>query len=69
MMYIRVLREYFAIPTKENLLTPYDITDGKYSNLKYQTDAVQMALNALDNHNGAIVADVVGLGKVLLHLQ
>ncbi|HOI26051.1 MAG TPA: phospholipase D-like domain-containing protein [Paludibacteraceae bacterium] len=66
LMYIRVLNEYFAIPTKENLLTPYDITDGKYSNLKYQTDAVQMALNALDNHNGAIVADVVGLGKSII---
>ena len=66
LMYIRVLREYFAIPTKENLLSPYDITDGKYSNLKYQTDAVQMALNALENHNGAIVADVVGLGKSII---
>ncbi len=66
LMYIRVLHEYFAIPTKENLLTPYDITDGKYSNLKYQTDAVQMALNALENHNGAIIADVVGLGKSII---
>ena len=66
LMFIRVLREYFTIPTKENMLTPYDITDGKYSNLKYQTDAVQMALNALENHNGAIVADVVGLGKSII---
>lgn len=66
LMFIRVLKEYFAIPTKENLLTPYDITDGKYSNLKYQTDAVQMALNALENHNGAIIADVVGLGKSII---
>lgn len=66
LMYIRVLREYFSIPTKEDLLTPFDITDAKYSNLKYQTDAVQMALNALDNHNGAIVADVVGLGKSIV---
>jgi superfamily II DNA or RNA helicase len=66
LMYIRVLHEYFAIHTKQNLLTPYDITDGKYSNLKYQTDAVQMALNALENHNGAIVADVVGLGKSII---
>lgn len=63
LMYIRVLKEYFNIPTFDNILTPHDITDGKYSNLKYQTDAVQMALNALRNHNGAIVADVVGLGK------
>ncbi len=66
LMFMRVLKEYFAIPTNENLLTPYDITDGKYSNLKYQTDAVQMALNALDKHNGAIVADVVGLGKSVI---
>lgn len=66
LMYIRVLKEYFDIPTKDNLLTPYDITDGRYSNLRYQTDAVQMALNALDNHNGAIVADVVGLGKSIV---
>ena len=66
LMFVRVLKEYFAIPTKENLLSPYDITDGKYSNLKYQTDAVQMALNALENHNGAIVADVVGLGKSII---
>lgn len=66
LLYIRVLKEFFGIPTKENVLTPYDITDGKYSNLKYQTDAVQMALNALENHNGAIVADVVGLGKSII---
>lgn len=63
LMYIRVLHEYFNISTNKDLLTPHDITEGRYSNLKYQTDAVQMALNALDNHNGAIVADVVGLGK------
>lgn len=66
LMYIRVLREYFNIPTSTNLLTPYDITEGKYSNLRYQTDAVQMALNSLNNHNGAIIADVVGLGKSII---
>lgn len=66
LMYVRVLSEYFNIPTTDNLLTPHDLTDGKYSNLRYQTDAVQMALNALNNHNGAIVADVVGLGKSVI---
>ena len=65
-MYLRVLKEYFSIPTTENLLTPYDITDGKFANLKYQTDAVQMAINAIKNHNGVIVADVVGLGKSII---
>lgn len=66
LMYIRVLKEYFNIPTSDNILTPHDITEGRYSNLKYQTDAVQMGLNALRNHNGAIVADVVGLGKSVI---
>lgn len=28
LMYVRVLHEYFTIPTTENLLTPFDITDG-----------------------------------------
>lgn len=63
LMYIRVLKEYFNIPALNNILTPHDITEGRYSNLRYQTDAVQMALKALDNHNGSIIADVVGLGK------
>ena len=66
LMYIRVLHEYFNIPSKENILTPHDITEGRYTNLKYQTDAVQLALNAIDNHNGVIIADVVGLGKSII---
>ena len=66
LMYIRVLKEYFNIPASGNILTPHDITEGRYSNLRYQTDAVQMALNALNNHKGAIVADVVGLGKSVI---
>jgi superfamily II DNA or RNA helicase len=66
LMYIRVLNEYFSIPTKENLLTPHDITNGKFFNLKYQTDATQMAINAIETHNGVIVADVVGLGKSII---
>lgn len=66
LMYIRVLKEYFNIPTTNNILTPHDITEGRYSNLRYQADAVQMALNALNNHNGAIIADVVGLGKSVI---
>lgn len=66
LMYIRVLKEYFNIPASNNILSPHDITEGRYSNLRYQTDAVQMALNALNIHKGAIVADVVGLGKSVI---
>lgn len=66
LMYIRVLHEYFNIPSKGNILTPHDITEERYTNLKYQTDAVRQALNAIDNHNGVIIADVVGLGKSII---
>ncbi len=65
-LYLRVLDEYFNIPSQENVRTPFDITDGKFHNLKYQTDAVQLALKAIDTHNGAIIADVVGLGKSII---
>lgn len=65
-MFVRVLHEYFNIPTDENILTPSDITDGTYSNLQYQTDAVQLALNSIKNHEGVIISDVVGLGKSVI---
>ena len=35
-------------------------------NLKYQTDAIQLALKSIETHNGTIVADVVGLGKSII---
>lgn len=65
-MFIRVLHEYFNIPTDENILTPSDITNGAYVNLKYQVDAVQLALNSIRNHEGVIISDVVGLGKSII---
>lgn len=65
-VYIRVLNEYFSVPTDENILTPQDITDGSFYNLKYQTDAVLMALKSIKIHSGVIIADVVGLGKSII---
>ena len=65
-LYLRVLNEYFDIPSKTNVRTPFDITDGKFFNLKYQTDAIQLALKSIETHNGTIVADVVGLGKSII---
>ncbi len=65
-LYLRVLSEYFNIPSKTNIRTPYDITDGKFLNLKYQTDAIQLAMKSVETHNGTIVADVVGLGKSII---
>lgn len=66
LMFIRVLHEYFSTPSDDNILTPYDITKGKFANFKYQTDAVQLALNSIKTHEGVIVSDVVGLGKSII---
>ena len=65
-MFIRILQEYFSQPDDKNLLKPSDITDGIYTDLKYQLDAVQMAMKAIENHDGVIIADVVGLGKSVI---
>lgn len=65
-MFIRILQEYFSQPDDKNLLKPSDITDGTYTDLKYQIDAVQMAMKAIENHDGVIIADVVGLGKSII---
>ena len=65
-MFIRILQEYFSQPDDKNLLKPSDITDGIYTDLKYQLDAVQMAMKAIENHDGVIIADVVGLGKSII---
>ena len=65
-MFVRVLHEYFNIPTDENILTPADITEGTYSNLRYQTDAVQTGTELVKNHEGVIISDVVGLGKSVI---
>lgn len=66
LMYLRVLSEYFSVASEGNLITPSDITGGVFSNLQYQLDAVKIALKAIENHSGVIIADVVGLGKSIV---
>jgi len=66
LLYIRCLYEYFYIDTSKRIRTPKDITKEKFNNLKYQIDAVRMALSTLDKHNGVIISDVVGLGKSII---
>ena len=66
LLYIKSLYEYFNIDTSKHIRTPYDITKGKFLNLKYQEDAVRMALTTIEKHNGVIVSDVVGLGKSII---
>lgn len=66
LVFLRVLHEYFAIDSSKRIRTPHDITGGKFFNLKYQEDAVRLAMQTIDRHNGAIIADVVGLGKSII---
>ena len=65
-MYLRVLDEYFGIKKNNKIATAHSITDGEFLDLSYQTDAVHKALEIIENHNGVIVADVVGLGKSII---
>jgi len=37
-----------------------------YKPYQYQLDAVKQALKIIDDHNGVIIADVVGLGKTII---
>lgn len=66
LLYLRILYEYFNIDTTKQIKTPSEITDGEFINLKYQEDAIRMALETIEAHNGVIVADVVGLGKSII---
>ena len=64
-MYIRVLDEYFSVK-KPFIRLPAEITNNRFFNLKYQTDAIYQTLDIIHKHNGVIIADVVGLGKSII---
>ena len=65
-IFIRILYELYS--TTENTLVkaPHEITDGKFTNLKYQVDAIQYGIDCINKNNGVIIADVVGLGKSVI---
>jgi len=65
LMYLRALYEYFNIEDK-NIRTAEEITGNRFRNLKYQEDAVKLALSTIEKHNGVIISDVVGLGKSII---
>lgn len=65
LLYLRVLYEYFNIDTSKRIRTPHDINK-KFFNLKYQEDAIRMAISTIERHNGVIISDVVGLGKSII---
>lgn len=65
-MYVRLLHEIFGSEASGEIVTPGTATRGQYSDFSYQLDAVRMALTRLKNFDGAIIADVVGLGKSVI---
>lgn len=66
LMYYRVLSEYFSVIEIENMKTPKHITEGKFLDLKYQKDAINLGIDRIKKFGGVIVADVVGLGKSIV---
>lgn len=66
-IFIRVLHEMYAESEElEEVKSPSAITSGRYSNLKYQLDAIKGGIDRINKYNGVIVADVVGLGKSII---
>jgi superfamily II DNA or RNA helicase/HKD family nuclease len=65
-IFIRVLHEIYAELEDEYVKSPASITGGKYSNLKYQLDAIRSGIDCVNKNNGVIIADVVGLGKSVI---
>ncbi len=66
LMYYKVLAEYFAVTEIEDMKTPKHITGGKFSDLKYQKDAINLGIDRIKRFGGVIIADVVGLGKSIV---
>jgi superfamily II DNA or RNA helicase len=66
LMYYRVLDEYFSVEEIEDMKTPAQITGGKFTDLKYQKDAVNLGIDRIKRFGGVIIADVVGLGKSII---
>ena len=66
LMYYRVLAEYFDITEIEDMKTPKHITGGKFHDLKYQKDAINLGIDRIKKFGGVIIADVVGLGKSIV---
>lgn len=66
--YALVLQKYAQLQAeKEVPLTALETLEAAgYTPFTYQLDATSQALSILETHNGAIIADVVGLGKSVI---
>jgi superfamily II DNA or RNA helicase len=64
--FLRILKQEFHQEDDDAVNLPKELSDGIFSNLAYQSDAVKDALEKLRLYNGVILADVVGLGKSII---
>ena len=46
-MFYRVLDEYFSVDAVEEMKSPEEITSGKFYNLKYQKDAINLGMDKI----------------------
>lgn len=65
-VYARILKEMYSGLDEYDIRTVSDITDGRFTNLSYQIDAVKGGIESINRHGGVIIADVVGLGKSVI---
>ncbi|MEG8945632.1 helicase-related protein [Rosettibacter firmus] len=66
--YVLVLKTYLESFRHKNISSALKqlLIERGYKLFKYQIDAVEMAINVIENHNGVLIADVVGLGKTII---
>ena len=65
-IFIRILYEMYSSIDDTHIDTPYQISSGKFTNFKYQIDAIKLGIDCIGKNNGVIIADVVGLGKSII---
>jgi len=66
--YALVLKTYLDL-MEQKIIKPHVkrlLEEKGYKDYQYQTDAVNQALTILEEYNGVVIADVVGLGKTII---
>lgn len=66
--YVKVLKTYLDLQEQRQIKPHVQrlLEKRGYKSFSYQTDAVNQAQTILENYNGVIIADVVGLGKSVI---
>lgn len=66
--YLLVLKSYLEAYEHKDVGTylPQFLEKIGYKPYRYQLDAVQLGLSIIEQHNGVLIADVVGLGKTII---